>query len=306
MSATVDGDGTTHVTIDQLAWGTTILLNRMLYWGSASYLNNTLDSTAAVGWSGMEPFGWYEDLSYVGSFTANDLDFEFNAVLPYNFTHVALPGPDGNLDQVDDFSAWRWEPILNDYLNDFLGHANSELDRYPGGMVLDVTPGSASYGNNVPREIVPIAWDLSAVETLTYEFPTGNVVFYDPNLTPLGASPTSNDFVEIIAPLGLQSTNPVTYGSFNLGTKTWTVVGPTVTGGPDGSLGNYAVESWGVITLGEEQPPKVPSMPGKGSFAILIGMMAALALCGLASPTSRASLPATATPQRPGHRGRRQ
>ena len=54
MSATVDGDGTTHVTIDQLSWGGTNLLNRMMYWGSTSYLANYLDSTAAAGWSGME------------------------------------------------------------------------------------------------------------------------------------------------------------------------------------------------------------------------------------------------------------
>ncbi len=145
-------------------------------------------------------------------------------------------------------------------------HTNSELDRYPGGIELDATPGSASYGSNVPRTFVPITWDLNGGETWTFEFPTGNVVFYDPNLTPLGASPTSNDFVEISAPLGLHSTKPASYGAFDSGLMTWTVVGPSVTGGPDGSPGNYPLEPWGAITL--------PEPPG------WLGQLAALGLLG--------------------------
>jgi hypothetical protein len=253
MSATVDPDGTTRVTIGHLAWGTSNMLNRMFYWGSTSYLANTLDSSAAAGWSGMEPFAWFEDFSFTGSLGASDFDFELAAVLPESFIHRALPGPDGNLDQVDDVGVWTWGPNLHDYLNDFLGHPNSELDRYPGGTELDSTPGSANYGSNVPRTFVPITWDLASGETWTFEFPTGDVVFYDPNLTPLGASPTSNDFVEISAPLGLHSTKPASYGAFDPALGTWTVVGPSVTGGPDGSPGNYALEPWGAITLPE--PP---------------------------------------------------
>jgi hypothetical protein len=266
MSATVDPDGTTHVTIDHLSWGTSNMLNRMFYWGSTSYLANTLDSSAAAGWSGMEEYAWFEDFSFTGSLGASDFDFELAAVLPESFRHRALPGPDGNLDQVDDLAIWTWGPNLHDYLNDYLGHPNSELDRYPGGTELDAVPGSATYGSIVPREFVPITWDLDTGETWTFEFPTGDVVFYDPNLTPLSASPTSNDFVEIVAPLGLHSTKPASYGAFDSGLMTWTVVGPSVTGGPDGSPGNYPLEPWGAINLPE--PPA------------LLGQLAALGLLG--------------------------
>ncbi len=63
----------------------------------------------------------------------------------------------------------------------------------------EIYPSSTGcYGSIVPRTMVPITWDLNAGETWTFEFPTGNVVFYDPNLTPTSASPTSNDFVEIV------------------------------------------------------------------------------------------------------------
>jgi hypothetical protein len=300
MTATVDPDGMTHVTIDQVAWGSTNLLNRMLYWGSTSYLASHLDSTAAAGWSGMEPYAWFEGLSYTGSFSASDFDFELSAVMPYGFQHDARPGPDGNFDRVDDFSVWKWNPILHDYLNDFLGHNASELDRYPGGTVRDVVPGSSSYGTFVSRDVVPVTWDLGAGETWTFEFPTGDVVFYDPNLTPPGATPNSNDFVEIIAPLGLHSTKPAFYGTFDSVAKIWTVVGPTVTGGPDGSPGNYPLESWGAISLGVEQPILVPALHWRGSFAILIGLLASLALCSL-SPALRALLPSTDPGQEQGH-----
>jgi len=145
---------------------------------------------------------------------------------------------------VDDLAIWTWGPNLHDYLNDYLGHPNSELDRYPGGTELDAVPGSATYGSIVPREFVPITWDLDTGETWTFEFPTGDVVFYDPNLTPLSAS----------------------YGAFDSGLMTWTVVGPSVTGGPDGSPGNYPLEPWGAIYLPE--PPA------------LLGQLAALGLLG--------------------------
>jgi hypothetical protein len=307
MSATVDGDGTTHVTIDHLAWGTTNLLNRMLYWGSASYLVNHLDSTKAVGWSGMEPWAWFEGLSYTGSFSASNFDFEFSAAVPNSLQLIALPGPDLDLDQVDDFSVWSWSPRLHDYLNDFLpGHPSSELDRYtgPAGTMLDTTPGSVSYGTSIPRHIVPITWDLAAGETWTFEFPTGNVVFYDPNLTPLGASPTSNDFVEIVKPLGLHSTKPASYGSFDPVARTWTVTGPTVTGGPDGSPGNYPLESWGAIQLPEPSTwlLLLTGVGGLGGLGGLHRLRARRRAAPLVS-ACRDSMPETA-PESAGQRGR--
>jgi len=304
MSATVDPDGTTHVTIDHLAWGTSNMLDRMFYWGSTSYLANSLDSTTAAGWSGIEPIAWFEDFSFTGSLSVSGFDFELSSVLPYSFEHLALPGPDGNLDQVDDFGVWAFRPHLHDYLNDFLSHPVSELDRYPGGTQRNATPGNADYGTNVPREFVPITWDLAAGESLTFEFPTGNVVFYDPNLTPVPASPISNDFVELSVPLTLHSTNPAAYGVFDSGSKTWTVIGPTSTGGPDGSPGNYPLQPFGSITLAAQQGAAVPSMPWRGSLVVLSGLLVALALPTLRT-TSRVALPTPAPEGSPGQpRGR--
>jgi PKD repeat protein len=151
---------------------------------------------------------------------------------------------------VDDFAVWEWSPILHDQYDGLLGHNNSEMDRYSGAAasVLERSPGSSTYGSMVDREYVPITWDLAAGETWTFEFPTGNVVYYDPNLTPIGADP-EDEYVAIVAPLAMHETKPATYGTFNPVTKVWTVTGPSVTGGPNGSPGNYPLEGWGAISL---------------------------------------------------------
>jgi hypothetical protein len=275
MTATVDPDGTTHVTIDGASWGGTNLINRMFYWGDASYLDNYLNSPAAAGWAGYEPWAWFEDMTYTATYTATHTDFQFDAVVPYSLELFAEPGPDGNLDQVDDFAVWKWSPILHDSYNDLLGHNKSELDRYTGAAAseLEKSPGSSNYGSMVARQNVPITWDLAAGETWTFEFPTGDVVFYDPNLTPIGADP-EDEYVAIVAPLALYETKPAAYGSFNSGTNTWTVTGPSATGGPDGSPGNYALEGWGAISLAVASGgPAVPALSSLG-IALLCSLLA--------------------------------
>jgi hypothetical protein len=269
MSAVVDPDGTTHVTVNHLAWGTTNLLNRMFYWGDASYEVNYLDSTQAAGWQGMEPFAWFEDMSWSGSLGASSIDFLLTAVLAYGFEQFALPGSDGNLDQVDDFSVWAWRPHLHDSLDNFEGHPLSELDRYPGVTDVESTPGSPKYNTSQPRAFIPTSWDLFAGETWSFQFPTGNVVFYDPNLTPINATGTSNDHVKISAPLSLYRTQPASYGSWNAVTKTWSVVGPSVTGGPVGSPGNYPDEAWGAIYF----VPESGLLPGFAAGSALLALL---------------------------------
>jgi len=287
MTATVDPDGTTHLVIKQGSWGGINLFDRFIYWGDASYIDNHLDSTAANGWSGYEPWAWFEQMTYAATFTATDTDFQFDAVVPWSLELIAEPGPDGDFDRVDDFAVWQWAPILADlYEGGSLSNAHpySELNRYnngnPGtpGDVRDTSPGATTYGDMVPRNRVPVTWDLAAGETWTFEFPTTDIVFYDPNLTPNGAKP-ENGFVEIMAPLALYETNPPAYGSFNSGTNTWTVTGPTVTGGPDGSPGNYPLEGWGAISLAVA-PVVSTSVPAVSSLRIAL-LCSLVALVGI-------------------------
>ena len=258
VKGTVAADGTTTVEIDHVAWGTEVLFSRWFYWGSASYAANYLDSTKAKGWWGME-LAWFEDFTFSGSLFDGTMDFRLSSAMQYHLTQYAFANANGH-DRVDDVPYWEWGPVLGDYTNDWSPHhLISELDRYVG---LDGTPcnaddlkyvhtwaGSIQYGKNLCFDSVPLTWNLKAGETWHFTFPTGDVRYYDPNLTPLGANPRLGQYVEYMAPLTYHSTNPAGYGMWNPVDKTWQVTGPTNTGGPDGSPGNYALSPWSEIRL---------------------------------------------------------
>jgi hypothetical protein len=153
------------------------------------------------------------------------------------------------------------------------------MDRYVGVTDIETTPGSNLYGASRTRAFIPTTWDLFDGETLTFQFPTGNVPFYDPNLTPIGAVGTKDEFVVNSAQLSLHRTQPAAYGNWNQATKTWTITGPTTTGGsvgspgPDGTPGtaddDYPDESWGAIYF--------VALPEPGSAIALVagsGMLA--------------------------------
>jgi len=266
ISATVAPDGTTHVTIYHEAWGTSNLLDHMFYWGSTSYKDHHLDSTQAMGWQGMEPYAWYDDMTWSGTLNAGDIDFVLAGVMAYDFENISL-------------RAFR--PHLSDNMNNLYGHQESEMDRYVGVSDIETTPGSNLYGASRTRVFVPTAWDLFDGETLTLQFPTGNVPFYDPNLTPIGALGTKDEFVVNSDQLSLYRTQPAGYGNWNQAAKTWTITGPTTTGGsvgnpgPDGIPGTaddeYPDESWGAIYF--------VALPEPGSTIALVaggGMLAML------------------------------
>ncbi len=268
MVATVDPDGTTHVTIDHAAWGTETLLARMFYWGNASYSDNYLDSTRAKGWLGME-VPYPEGVSFSGSLGTGGFNFTCSAVMQYHFQELALPGADGVFkgqagETGDDVPYWSWGPILGDITNDFSpSHTRSELDRYvPPTQATTLTyvhstPGGSNYGKALPYDYVPATWDLAAGQSWHFQFPAGAVVFHDPNLTPLPANPKGG-YVEASATVKLLMTNPASYGSWNATASTWDVVGPSITGGPLGYPGSYPLDPWGAIALGPTNATIVP------------------------------------------------
>ncbi len=269
ITATVDADGTTHVYIEHAAWGTEVLLSRMFYWGNASYKDNYLDSTKARGWWGMEN-AWFEDMTYQGSLAETTFNFTLTSVMQYHFVLRSLPGPDGNWDRRGDVPYWLWGPILTDYTNDYSPkHLRSELDRYPSPYYgyIHSTPGSARYNQSLSYDYVPVKWDLVSGQTWHFEFPSGNVVFYDPNNTPLGADPRYGAYVKILKTLSYESTKPAGYGVWDSANFTWDVFGPAATNGPVGNAGpdgipgnvddRYALEPWGSVRF----VPGVPAPP---------------------------------------------
>ncbi len=269
----VSSDGSTTVKILHVAWGTEALLARWFYWGSTPYLTNYLDSSTAKGWWGME-LAWFEDFHFNATL-ASDLSFTLRSVMQYHLQLTSLTGPDGVYrgqqgERGDDIPVWSWGPILSDYIPYFSSaHPASELSRYPSPHYgyLHTTPGSPQFGQNESYDFVPVTWDLKAGQTWHFDFPRGKVIFYDPNLSPFGASPTNSTaqggYVSTLAPMTYAFTQPAGYGIWDSRNMTWDVYGPSVTGGPPGTPGldhtpgtsddQYPLVLWGAITFAD--PP---------------------------------------------------
>jgi hypothetical protein len=278
ITGTVAADLTTTVTIDHLAWGTEVLLSRFFYWGPAAYNVHYRDSRQALGWWGMEN-GWFEHLSFAGSFSAADHDFTLDTLMQYHLASYSFPGPDGMWDHSGDSSYWQWGATLIDYVNDFSSqHVLSELDRIPGKTYVRTAPGHNQYGSALGYDYTPVAWNLKAGETHVFRFPTGPIMFFDPNLTPEGADPRSG-YIGTMAVPAVQTMRPVGYGLYDPPSNTLTLTGPTSTGGPagyagpDGTVGtaddDYALDPWPSIQLVPRPEPGFlrattsPAVPGK-------------------------------------------
>lgn len=276
-NATVDSTtGQTTVKITHVAWGTEALLARLFYWGNAAYSTNFLDSTKANGWWGME-LAWFEDFHFNATI-GSSMDFTLSTVMQYSFQETSLPGPDGVYrgdagELGDDIPIWTWQPILSDYAEvTTAAHPYSELSRYPSPYYgyVHTTPGSITYNQNLTYDYVPLTWNLKVGQTWHFQFPSGNVVFHDPNLTPLGAIPynsSQNDgYVAIHAPFTYRATMPGGYGIWDAANMTWDVIGPASTGGPRGTPGadgtpgtsddQYAIVPWGSISFADPPAPQ--------------------------------------------------
>lgn len=257
----------TYVHLDFASWGNDVLMARMFYWGNTSYAANYLNSAAARGWWGME-LAWMEDFHFLGALTPSSMDFHLNTVMNYHFNQLSAPGPDGTLRDAahpsdnDDVPYWTWGAWLTDYLPGTKSHV-SEIDRYSSphstahGYVHS-TPGTGTwiYGVNSTYEFVPLSWSPKAGEQWHFDFPAGNVPFYNPNTSPQPANPQSTDYQFSLTPLALWATKPGSSGwgsdveVWNGTAWTWDVFGSASppTTWPCGCADNqYPIRPWGAI-----------------------------------------------------------
>lgn len=260
VTAAVDADGTTHVTIDEISEGMEVLVMRWLYWGNTSYSGTgAVDDTLARGWLAMEGL-WIEQFNLAASIGATTTNFAMTTAVEYQLTEWSRPGSDGLYNQVGDSSYWWWGPQLIDYIvNTSSKHPVSEVSRYNGVTYIHTTPGSSVYGTSLGYDYAPRTWNMKPGDKLVLLTPTGtmaNVHFHDPNLTPKGADPRQECLQG--AACALPSISTMIYASHAMnfdgitwasppGLMTWTpttgvleIRGPTNTGAPIGSpTGGY-------------------------------------------------------------------
>jgi hypothetical protein len=118
---------------------------------------------------------WYEDMHFnmtIGpEYSKVDIDTAVTYSLYATESHnITAPATRGN-------PCWAFEPLLGDAVVSSVQHPISELDRYADLSYTNMEVGAQLYDQNMSYDVVPASWNLSANETLTFEWPQGNQLF---------------------------------------------------------------------------------------------------------------------------------
>ncbi|UCE45328.1 MAG: hypothetical protein JSU93_00005, partial [Methanobacteriota archaeon] len=145
--------------LDTISWGAEALMTRWLH-------------------EAFMPTEWYmEDMSLHAAISPTATDLTLDAAVQYAVhAYESL---------VDGSPCWVWEAMMQDYvLSGQPPFDNKSLyDRYWNwssfGMLeyYNTAPGSAWYGCMMDYDYTPGAWNLTAGETLTFEWPAGEQLF---------------------------------------------------------------------------------------------------------------------------------
>jgi hypothetical protein len=117
---------------------------------------------------------WYEDMHFnmtIGpEWSKIDIDTAVTYSLYATESHNTTAGVKGR-------PCWAFEPLLGDAQVSSVQHPISELDRYADYEYTNMEVGAPLYGQKMSYDVVPASWNLSANETLTFEWPHGNQLF---------------------------------------------------------------------------------------------------------------------------------
>ena len=149
---------TVVLTYDIVSWGGEILMARWLR-----------DAFMPTEWV-------YEDFRLTGSIspTSADLDISTAVELAATAWETTLV-PDG---EMYGLPCWVWAGQLLDYMPSNGPHPYSDYDDYSSLDRISLSPASALWHDYVPFYTTPTAWNLSAAETLSFEWPSGDQLFY--------------------------------------------------------------------------------------------------------------------------------
>ncbi|MDH3365627.1 MAG: hypothetical protein OEM29_06480, partial [Thermoplasmata archaeon] len=160
------------LTMDTISWGMEALMFRLL---RDSFL----------------PTEWYmEDMDFHVTIGPENGDVHLDTAVGYSMYAYEATEPAGA-------SCWAWEALVQDYLESTYKHPYSMFDVYSDFTYYNVAPGSLWYGDDMAWDYTPTAWNLSADETLTLEWPDTEIVFFtnDENST---VDPLESDTLDIL------------------------------------------------------------------------------------------------------------
>lgn len=150
------------LTYDTLSWGMECLMTRWLH-----------DAFMPTEW-------WFEDFSMHAEIGPESADLDIDTAVAY-----AVKAWEA---KETGEPCWIWQGMLGDYVMSTITHPFSAFDRYYYLEHLCCSPGSYWNGCMVPYEYTPGCFNLSEGETLSFVWPTEDIVF----LGHVGLNTTSN------------------------------------------------------------------------------------------------------------------
>jgi len=113
------------------------------------------------------------------------------------------------------------------------------------------TPSTRRYGTLYAYDYVPAVWALKSGEKQVFEFPTANVVLYDPRSQMI--FDTSSDpltLIPIVSTIAFYDSVPGSgVGTYDAGARILTVIGPSTPGTPPLSGAGKPLESRPIYNL---------------------------------------------------------
>ena len=202
------------ITMDSVSWGMEVLLTR---WLRYSFMGTE----------------WYFDEMWFNATIGPEVT-NINAQTVVNYAAYAYATsliPEGATKGLPN---WMWEALVQDYMPSRPGHPAlpgdhvSDYDIYKNLEYLNMAPGSPYYGEMMSYDYAPGVQNLSENETLIFEWPSGQQLFYvdadgsvlevHENMTCDYAEPMPSD----MGALGIENTQ-ITLDSVN---RTLTFEGP--------------------------------------------------------------------------------
>ena len=162
LYATIDAekvDESVVLTYDIVSWGMDCMMAR---WLNEAFLPSEY---------------FFEDFSLDAAIAVDSADFAISTAVEYAayaWETTLVPGSESN-----GQPCWVWEPSLGDCIPSQTWHPGSDFDPYvPLGRMCK-SPCSVFWHQYLPYDYTPAAWNLSAGETLSLEWPaTIDVPFY--------------------------------------------------------------------------------------------------------------------------------
>ena len=170
------------VSFDTISWGMEILMTR---WMGEAFM----------------PTEWYmEDMNLIATIGPEMADLDVDTAIGYA-VYAEISQEDGGA------PIWGWEGLMQDFLPSTISHPGSIFDPYDGQEYSVWGPGNEYYGEQYEYAYTPGAWNLSEGETLVFEWPAGDQLFFDHD--PGNTDGLVDNTQEVIAPMTVTYAEPV-------------------------------------------------------------------------------------------------